>query len=221
MARKEATLPNSTETWLKFVELRIDIFCKALDLLNVTEDITNHEDKISKALNPKLITICRTLKLEIGIPVWDAKNRPSTDDDLKATFTNKRPDFTCNYYDTSAECNELYEINLHVECKRIGNNDPSWNLNMNYIKDGINRFDYLSHEYGKGSNDGIMIGYIISSTKLDIQEIINQNLPKNIEKLNFKTKNKVENITTKFVRENVEPFDFNMHHIWADFTKVD
>jgi len=90
---------------------------------------------------------------------------------------------------------------------------------MNYITEGINRFDYLSHKYGKNANDGIMIGYIISSTKFDIQKIINKNMPKNIEKLKFKTNNKVENITTKFKRENVEPFDFNMHHIWANFTK--
>jgi hypothetical protein len=221
MAKRKTALPNPAETWLKFVELRIDVFCKALGLLVETDDFLNKkEDEITKALNPKIITICRILKLNIGIPVWDAKNRPSTDNDINLPYTNTRPDFTCSYYDTNGEFKGLYEINLHIECKRIGNNDPSWNLNMNYITNGINRFDYLSHRYGKGANDGIMIGYIIDSTKTDIQEEINQNLPINIEKLNFKTRNKVEDITTKYKRENVEPFDFRLHHIWADFTEV-
>jgi len=170
MARRKSALPNSTETWFKFVELRINVFCKALDLLNVSDDIINHEDKISKALNPKLLTVCRTLELMIGIPVWDAKNRPVTDNDIKLPSSDTRPDFTCCYYDTNGEFNGLYELKLHIECKRIGNSKSSWNLNMNYINEGINRFDSPEHEYGKYVQDGIMIGYIISSTKSDIQK---------------------------------------------------
>jgi len=222
MARRKTALPNSKETWIKFVKLRIEVFCRALDLLNVTDDIIVDEDEISKALNPKLVTICRVLKLDVGSPGWEAKNRPLTDNDIELPSADTRPDFTCNYYNTSSEFNESYEIKLHIECKRIGfDTSKSWHLNKNYISDGINRFDYLSHKYGEGANDGIMVGYIISSTKTDIQDEINRNLPENIEKLNFKTRNKIENITTNFKRENVEPFDFNMHHIWADFTKID
>jgi hypothetical protein len=89
---------------------------------------------------------------------------------------------------------------------------------MNYINNGINRFDSLSHEYGKRAHDGIMIGYIISSTKFEIQKEINDKLPENIEKLTFIKRNKVENIKTKFTRKNVKPSDFTMHHIWVDLT---
>jgi hypothetical protein len=214
MSRKNAPLPDSNEAWPKFVKLRIEIFSKALDALNITEEIINKENEISKMLNPELITVCRKMKLEIGIPVWDPKNRPLNDNDIKSPSANTRPDFTCSHYDTNAERNELYEINLHIECKRIGKNKS---LSLKYISNGINRFDSLSHEYGKYANDGIMIGYIISSTKNEIQEIINNNLLSNIEKLNFRTKNKVENISTKFERENVEPHNFRLHHIWADY----
>jgi hypothetical protein len=221
--RKNKSLSEPLDDWVKFVNFRIEVFCEALDLLQVTEEMKENELYISDALYPKLKFICFSYKKKNpGLPKFDSKIGAATENELNDESINKKPDFTYSMVNSFAETIEDSEINLHIECKCIGyNRSPSWNLNMNYINNGISRFDYLSHEYGKGANDGIMIGYIISSTKYNIQEIINQNLPKNIEKLNFKTKNKVENIVTKFARENVEPFDFNMHHIWADFTKVD
>jgi hypothetical protein len=220
MPKKNKILPTSDRTWTCFVNIRIEVFCKALNELTITNNILNDEDEISKVLNPKLIKISREMKLRIGIPVWDAKNRPLTDNDIKLPSANTRPDFTCSYYDTSADCNESYEINLHIECKRIGNSKASDKLNKKYITEGINRFDCLSHRYGKNANDGFMIGFIIDSTKYDIQKKINKKLPQNIKRLNFKTTNKVENVLTEFKRENVKPVDFTLHHIWADFTRV-
>jgi len=220
--RKNKSFSAPLENWVQFVNLRIEVFCKALDLLQVTEIMKENEKRISKALYPKLRTVCLKHKENIELPKPNAEIGAATEDELIDESIEKKPDFSYSMVNPFAESEKDYEINLHIECKCIGyNRSPSWNLNMNYITDGIIRFDYLSHKYGKGANDGIMIGYIISSTKYDIQEIINQKLPKNIEKLNFKTENKVENITTKFERENVEPFDFKLHHIWADFTKVD
>jgi hypothetical protein len=220
--RKNKSFSEPFKDWVQFVNLRIEVFCKALDLLQVTEIMKENEIKISEALYPKLRFVCFNHEKNPELPRPNAEIGAATEDELKDESIEKKPDFSYSMINPLAESEKDYEINLHIECKCIGyNRSPSWNLNMNYIKDGINRFDYLSHKYGKGANDGIMIGYIISSTKFDIQEIINQNLPKNIETLNFNTKNKVENIVTKFERENVEPFDFRMHHIWADFTKVD
>jgi hypothetical protein len=190
----------------------------ALDALNVTDDIINNEDEISKALNPKLLAVCQTLNLKVGVPVWEAKNRPTTENDIKLPSSDTRPDFTCSHYDTSADPNKPYEINLHIECKRIGKKDPSSKLNRNYIINGINRFDSLEHRYGRYAHGGIMIGYITSSNKSKIQKEVNEKLPENIEKLKFTTTNKVENVETKFYRKNVEPFDFTLHHIWVDFT---
>ena len=220
--RKNKSLSEPLDDWVKFVNFRIEVFCKALDLLQVTEEMKKNEIDVSDSLFPKLKIICFSYKKKNpGLPKFDSKIGATTEDELDDESINKKPDFTYSMVNSFAETIEDSEINLHIECKRIGNNDPSWNLNMNYITDGINRFDYLSHKYGKDANDGIMIGYIIDSTKSDIQEEINQHLPENIERLNFMTKNKVENITTKFERKNVEPFDFKLHHIWADFTVVD
>jgi hypothetical protein len=220
--RKDKSFSESFKDWVNFVNIRIEIFCMALNLLQVTEKTKENEIEISKALYPKLRTACFQHKENPEMPKPNAEIGAVTDDELLDESIGKKPDFSYSMVNPLAESEKDYEINLHIECKCIGyNRSPSWNLNMNYITDGISRFDYLSHKYGKGANDGIMIGYIISSTKYDIQEIINQKLPKNIEELNFKTRNKVENITTKFERENVEPFDFKLHHIWADFTLVD
>ena len=220
--RKNKSFSESSKDWAHFVNIRIEIFCMALNLLKITEKMKENELEISKALYPKLRTVCFVHKENPELPKPNAEIGAATEEELTDESIGKKPDFSYSMVNPLAESEKDYEINLHIECKCIGyNRSPSWNLNMNYINDGINRFDYLSHKYGRGANDGIMIGYIISSTKNNIQEIINQKLPKNIEKLKFKTKNKIENITTKFERENVEPFDFKLHHIWADFTKDD
>ena len=209
MARKEKSLSSIKESWNVFICNCLELFFVTLDSLIVTSKMKENEDDISKVLYKEMQYVCFKHKALKYRPSWDAK----TDD------TEKRPDFTYRFINSFAESADLSEIDLHIECKCIGNNrSPSWNLNMNYVNKGINRFDSLSHEYGKNAFDGIMIGYIISSNKSDIQNEINSRLPKNIEMLNFISGNKVEKISTKFIRENVDPFDFTMHHIWADFT---
>jgi hypothetical protein len=220
--RKNKSFSEPIENWLQFVNLGIEIFCKALDLLQVTEKMKENEIKISQALYPKIKSVCFNHEQNPELPKIGAEIGAATEDELIDESINKKPDFSYSLVNPFAESEKDYEMHLHIECKCIGyNRSSSWNLNRNYIDNGINRFDCLSHKYGKGAGDGIMIGYIISSKKYDIQEIINKDLPENIEKLNFKTRNKVENITTKFKRENVEPFDFKLHHIWVDFTKMD
>jgi len=207
MPRKNKSFSEPYKDWIRFVDIGVEIFCTALNLLMVTDEMKKDEDSITKDLYKKLKDVCFKHKDKPQRPSWDAK-----------TDTEKRPDFTCRLVNPFAESVDMSEIDLHIECKCIGNNrSPSWNLNKNYITDGIKRFDALSHEYGKCADDGIMIGYIISSTKEEIQRIMNEKLPENIEKLNFKTKSKVEKISTKFKRKNVEPLDFRLHHIWANY----
>ena len=220
MPRKNSSIPQSTKIWYRFVQIRLDVLYKALNVLYLTEEMKGHEDIISRALYPKIVKTCFEHNDKPGPPTWDAKKGAVTDEEIDLESVIKRPDFTFTLVDQTAESIEMYTIYLHIECKCIGKTrSSSWNLSMNYIKNGINRFDSISHEYGKRAKDGIMIGYIISSTKSDIQNEINTKIPKNIEKLNFITENKVEKISTNYIRENVEPFDFTMHHIWADFTK--
>jgi len=219
MARRNASIPKSLKLWSRFVQVRLDVFYKALEILYITEEMKDNEDKITKALYPKLEKASFEHEAKPETPTWDTKIGASTDVELELESIEKRPDFTCSLVDRTADNEEAHTLRLHIECKCLGKKrSSSWDLNMNYINNGINRFDSATHEYGKRAQDGIMVGYIINSTKFNIQNEINNKLPKNIERLNFKAEKKVEKIATKFIRENVKPADFTMHHIWADFT---
>ncbi|MDR1372367.1 MAG: hypothetical protein LBJ17_04470 [Dysgonamonadaceae bacterium] len=220
MSRKSKTLPQSPEIWSGFLSVRIEVLCTALDLLSIDENTKKDENEISKALNVTIKEASFRHEKRPETPAWDAKKAPKTEDERHLPSIGKRPDFIYKFVDPTAESAKNHEILLDIECKRIGNNNPLWNLNMNYVDKGIKRFDLLSHEYGKDSIDGIMIGYIIDSVKIEIQEVINKALPGNIEQINFKNSNKVEHVITKYFRKNVSPADFNLHHIWADFTKI-
>jgi hypothetical protein len=214
MARKNKGLPGRIRIWSQFVDIYINIFCKALSLLNVEIIEKLNENNISSYLNVPLNKACCSSGLAIFPPFWEGNISAVNNNEVKTNNTAKRPDFICKMINNSFTSPEDYTISLHIECKLIG----STTLNKYYINNGINRFDSLTHEYGKGANDGIMVGYIISSTKTTIQQEINSNLPNKLEQLNFKEKNKIEKITTHFTRENVKPLDFTLHHIWADFT---
>jgi hypothetical protein len=214
MARKNRDLPSPIRTWIDFVDIHTKIFCVALSLLD-TEDMQKiKENDISSYLNVPLNKACYLSGLGILPPFWEGNISPVNNAEVKLNNTAKKPDFTCKMINTFCSSPEEYTINLHIECKRIG----SAILNRYYIDDGINRFDSSTHEYGKRANDGVMIGYIVSSTKAAIQQEINDNFPGNIEQLNFKEKSKIEKVITRFMRNNVDPKDFTLHHIWADFT---
>ena len=217
MARRNKSIPDP---WPRFVKIRLEIFCRALDLLTITDEMKKNEDEITKALYPKLGKACFEHIAKPEIPAWDRKIGAISEGELGFESIGKRPDFTCGFIDPTADAEEKHMVCLHIECKCIGFNretSPSWDLNNNYIKNGINRFDSLSHEYGRNAKDGIMIGYIISSAKPDIQNIINDKLPEKIEKLNFVSRSKVEKVSTKIIREVVKPVNFTIHHIWADY----
>jgi hypothetical protein len=214
MARKNKNFPTPIKTWVEFVDIHVNIFCTALSLLNIGIIEKLRENDISSYLNVPLIKACRLSGLAIIPPIWDGNISAINDNEVNTNNTAKRPDFTCKMINNYSTSPEDYTISLHIECKLIG----STKLNKYYINNGINRFDSLTHEYGKRANDGIMIGYIISSTKSDIQQEINNNLPDNIGQLRFKEKCKIEKVITHFTRENVKPMDFTLHHIWADFT---
>jgi hypothetical protein len=177
MARKDKSLPNSIKIWTEFVAIYVEVFSDALNILQITDDIKSDENAITIALCPKLRMICFAHNKSPNTPNRDPRISPVIDDEISSQFVDKRPDFICSFVDPNADTVEMYEIDLHIECKRLGIKKSSWDLNMNYINNGINRFDLLTHEYGKRANDGIMIGYIISSTKLTIQKEINSSLP--------------------------------------------
>ncbi|MFZ4526432.1 MAG: hypothetical protein ACOYOE_13080, partial [Chlorobium sp.] len=142
---------------------------------------------------------------------------PVSDSELKGGKNAKRPDFTCSLTNTFATTPEMHEISLHVECKRLGKKSGRWDLNKNYLEHGIKRFDTLTHEYGKRSRSGMMVGYIMNSDKQDILCQVNRHLSgAALPEITFAFKEKVESCDMMIYRKNVKPKEFKLIHIWAD-----
>jgi hypothetical protein len=216
MARRRNRIPGSEKLWQSHVNNYLDVFIKALGQLDITEYQRKAENLISKTLHPILRTMCQKYHKGLLTPVWEAPHQSMNDEDLMSTKMPSRPDFTCTMVDPHALTPDMYEIYLHIECKRLGQSGTSWNLNQQYCINGIMRFDSTVNQYGKNAASGIMIGYIVNSNKSEILTDVNRNIPPNIEELVFSTSNIVETTITKYNRRNIVPFDFTLYHIWAD-----
>lgn len=219
------SVPSFTDLWQKHETIYVGLFCLALQRLSEYISDTADEDTISEQLCPVLNEICfeenQAHNREISVPDWEKPVQPTTLKELKGGKIKKRPDFTCKLINTFAACAEEYELQLHVECKRVGNpTSGSWKLNENYVVNGIKRFDCDSHEYGKRAPSGIMIGYVISMSPMRIVSEINghqkKHCPHNpVLTFNFRKKNVREGFQN-LNRKNVRPNHFKLFHLWVD-----
>jgi hypothetical protein len=207
MSRKTTPFGISTDLWQRHRERYMKIFCRALNLLEIDDEQRKDEDIISEKLFPILRHICRIDGKGAALPNWE----------LPIHHNHKRPDFTCALINVNADSDDMYEIPLHIECKRLGEKPSStWNLNKNYVENGIKRYDDNEYDYGKNAPSGIMIGYIVSSRKMNILNEVNNYLPKEIGPLKFVSPEKLEIYESKYQRKLTTPFDFTLHHIWVD-----
>lgn len=217
MARRNVPIAEFSMLWQRHETLYRGIFIEALNQLNVTDGQRKYEDDISEALCPVLRKICFLDKNKPAIPQWERPISPGSFAELKGGKSSKRPDFTCSLTNTFATTQEMHEISLHVECKRLGKKNRSKALNENYIKNGVKRFDTLTHEYGKRSPSGMMVGYIINSDRHDILCQVNRHLSCTaLPEITFAFKKKVESCDMIISRCNVEPKNFKLIHIWTD-----
>ena len=216
MARKIGTIKSFLSLWEKHKDLYFSIFFKALQQLKISDEQRNDEDAISEVLCPVLRKICYNHEYEIRTPAWEKPNQPVSPEELRGGKIRKRPDFTCNFLNTLADSPETYEIPFHVECKRLGKKKGSWDLNKNYVTNGVKRFDSRDHEYGKRASSGMMIGYITNMDKTAILAEVNKNLPKYLPKLDLMFLQKVVSCEQELTRKYVKPKEFKIIHIWAD-----
>jgi hypothetical protein len=213
-------LPSFITLWKRHERLYLEVFSIALRELSGKDSLSGDEDTISEILICILNRVCFS-KHDVETPGWEAPIAPKSDNELKGGKIRKRPDFTCKCLNPGAESPEEHEISLHVECKRLGSPTiASWNLNENYVINGIKRFDCKIHEYGKRAPSGMMIGYIISMTPAEIEKEVNgyqrKHLPdythimiKSDVKVLFQAHQKV-------YRRNIEPVQFELIHLWVD-----
>ena len=209
MARKTSTIATFDQLWHRHETLYRTIFIEALKLLEITDEQRKNEDAISEALCPSLQLVCFFHKSKPALPQWERPLCPVTNTDLKGGKVRKRPDFTCSLVNTFAQTPERHEISLHIECKRLGAKLGVWDLNRNYIENGVKRFDSHTHEYGKRAASGIMIGYIVNSEKNDILCAVNKHLSHlEIPDIAFVFMEKVESCEVAVNRRIVAPRDF-------------
>lgn len=217
MARRYYSIGGFFQLWERHERLYQSIFMNGLKLLKINDSQRQHEDAISEALCPVLQRVCFSHPEKPSIPQWERPIAPATDGELKGGKNRKRPDFSCSLVNSFAQSPEMYEISLHIECKRLGQKTRSWNLNKNYVENGIKRFDSTTHEYGKRALSGIMIGYIIDSKREDILLDVNGYLKDSkIQYLIFDFTDRVASCLSIFRRKSVDPKKFKLIHLWAD-----
>lgn len=216
MSRKHNAICDRDQLWKRHEDIYQNLFFEALHLIKVSDLQKEHEDAISEELNLKLRFVCFNNNCHLNLPVWEGPIPPITTKQLKGGSKGKRPDFSCTIVNSFASSLEDYDISLHIECKRLGIKRGSWNLNKNYVKNGVQRFDSFEHRYGQNASSGIMIGYIISSKRAIILNEVNNHLKQQFPLLSFNFTSKVEICSFKLARRNVTPCNFKLTHIWAD-----
>ena len=219
MARRNTTIGGFSELWQRHENLYYGIFANALRLFKATEEQLKYEDAISEALCIVLKEVCFAHPEKPRTPKWEIPIAPAKIDELRGGKIRKRPDFTCSLVNTLAQDVDMYEISLHIECKRLGTKVGSWDLNKNYVENGIKRFDSQTHKYGNQAPSGFMIGYMISPRKSDILNAVNKHMAAlMMTGLYFKFSDKVESCDSIFVRKFIEPKDFKLTHLWVDLS---
>jgi len=224
MPRRNLASPKTC--WNIFKQEYLELFTISLLELADMESVTGDEDAISERLIIILRRVCFKLNQsrkngEIRVPIWEAPIQPTAEDEIKGGKRRKRPDFTCYYFNAHANSSEHQEVSLHIECKRLGSpTSPSWNLNENYVSNGIKRFDCVIFNYGKGAPTGIMIGYIINMAPEDIRADVNAYQKKILPEypgIEFDSNEKsILKAHQEIQRRSVLPLEFELFHLWTD-----
>jgi hypothetical protein len=223
MARR--VLPEFVFLWQQHELLYLTLFSTALNELADKSQLSGDEDAVSEKLCQILRSVCfnfaHSQNKEIRTPSWEPPIPPVSEDELKGGKIRKRPDFTCNCYNSFASSAEEHEISFHIECKLLGNpTSQTWILNKNYVTNGIKRFDSIEHEYGKRATSGLMIGYIIDMSPGTILDEVNNyqktECPRN-HAIAFTFTQEHVNTTHQILnRTTVMPENFKLTHMWAD-----
>lgn len=172
---------SELNTWENFRNTIFTVIREALCLLRESENLPQIEDSAVKAnLNRKLYfcfrKICHRNQLNYHLPTLNGKNPPIEESAEPEPRESKLPDFQWQFIDHTAD-EAISARHFVVECKRLGKpSSPNWNLNQNYVNNGINRFISPEYGYGKGDDTRGMIGYIQSLSFAEILDEINKEI---------------------------------------------
>lgn len=222
-------IPSPKEMWIKHEMLVLEVFTLALEMLRRKVNLPVDEDAISEVLtletrqaNFSLNRKGRGLQFP---PDWEKPKQPTSKVDLGKSKKKKRPDFSCPFRNNSAQCAKDAYLDYHIKCKRLGEaSSPSWNLNKNYMTNGIVRFLEPPHRYGEGTYSGAMIGYVQNMNIKSILEEVNRYIFKNpnhkipeirFSEVGFGDKG-IAKASQQLIRTHVFPSPFDLYHLWVD-----
>lgn len=198
-------------TWRHFKENIGLLTTEALLILRRRPDLVEEEKSLNKILRLCFRSANYKLKFEY-FPALDAENDEGN-----------RPDLSWSFFNDLATNPEECEICFALECKRLGRKTKGgWNLNEQYVLEGILRFFKKEKGYGERIEIGAMVGYIQDSEFDDILHEVNENLSihePSIPSLTLSIEGwlnqEVSRLQHIFQRSS-NPASFLLQHFWID-----
>lgn len=222
-------IPPAEELWGRHERLVLEVFQLALQMLREEHALPVDEPEVSAALYLKTreanFHLNRFTRGLVYPPIPDTSIPPRSRSEIGTPPTKKRPDFQCPYQDSLARDQEHAYVNYCIECKRLGQTtETGWNMNKNYVSDGIVRFVDPEHSYGKGTRSGAMIGYVQNMEPSVIASEVNTwirsmrawRLPNLLPPRDTFDTTGLLQMKQELMRPRVPPSPFHLTHLWVD-----
>jgi hypothetical protein len=199
---------HSWEHFKKNISLLI---VEALVILRNRADLVKDE----KPLNNILRLCFKSANFKFGFDYFPALDAENTE--------GNRPDLTWSLRNDLATNPEECEICFALECKRLGKKTSNnWELNEQYVLEGILRFFKKEKGYGEGIEIGAMVGYIQDWEFDDILHEVNKNIvnhepsiPTLSLPINGWENQGISYLQHIFQRSSI-PSTFSLEHFWID-----
>ncbi|MEN6370905.1 MAG: hypothetical protein ABFD64_02740 [Armatimonadota bacterium] len=213
--------------WIHQQKQLLELFIRALQMLEEAETLPKDEVEITKTLNRCCQTVMFSLSKEgrelVGNLIPEALNVEQYKDIAIPAKQVKKPDFQYVFQDQQAICPNDYQKSLVVECKRLGSFTGSDYFNKKYVIEGICRYIDCDHSYGLSAPCGIMVGYIQNMTLENILVEVNAECAGNhISELSLFDDEHQAGIVSQLSHDFDRSFPiqhFTLHHLWADLGK--
>ncbi len=214
-------LISKLNTWERKEKEILALLISALNFLSL---IPLH-DQSEPAINRKLYWALRRQAARPSYFVMcEANNQPSDEEVTEKERERKRPDIQILWKDTLEQDPLKCQREYIIECKRLGRPMASRIFTSEYVMNGIKRFVAKSHGYAKGCSSGTMVGYIQNMELQDILKEVNATsslipLPPLVLIDNWNIKG-VSQLEQFLERLEIEPSQFYLKHLWADFRAI-
>jgi hypothetical protein len=217
----------SVDLWSKHEAFYRKAFLRALELLRSTPSLPLDEIDLNRELYACLLKANRELDPDGSYPppLVECCNQPDFDDPSRSPREHKRPDFTWGFVDPHESDYLKSAKQFIVECKRIGKSQrPKWNLNRNYVDNGIVRFIDPSWAYAQRFPCAMMIAYWQSMEWDQILTEINQFAKdRDVPPLRLIGEESKANLISRLQHFLIRSFPvspFRLDHLWVDVRAI-